>query len=308
MIVMHQNHHVGGTLSDKMDHSFVADADGQMLAGYIEDKTRQWWWLPANAPDKNTWITAAFSEWSKIRPEIFPAHAVWTERPQWQTMEERKAVEDLRNMREERDRALADFSQRERILTDQYERARSEADRTERRLLTAQGTDLVDEVKAALEEIGFKVWNADEEFAVKGDLLEDLRIEDPDTPGWISLAEVRGYAGGAKVSDFQRIGRFVERYVRMEGKPPSARWYIVNYSLNMDPSARPMVFAGNAEDVSLFSDAGGLVIDTRLLFAICDQVRIGAVESQIARQSLRQARGIASLPIPRADERPPGYP
>jgi hypothetical protein len=198
MVVMHQNHHVGGTLSDKMDHSFAADADGQMLAGYIEDKTRQWWWLPANAPDKNTWITAAFSEWSKIWPEIFPAHAVWTERPQWQTMEERKAVEDLRNMREERDRALADFSQRERILTDQYERARSEADRTERRLLTAQGTDLVDEVKAALEEIGFKVWNADEEFAVKGDLLEDLRIEDPDTPGWISLAEVRGYAGGAK--------------------------------------------------------------------------------------------------------------
>ncbi len=296
MVVGHYIMGVGKTLSDKMNNPFVTDADGQMLAGYIEVNNRQWWWLPDNAPDKNTWITSAFGEWSKILPEKFPVHAVWTERPQWQIMEERKAVEDLRNMREERDRVLADFSQRERMLIEQYEHARSEADRAERRLLTAQGADLVDGVKAALEEIGFKVRDADKEFAVKGDLLEDLRVEDPDVQGWISLTEVRGYAGGAKVSDLQRIGRFVERYVHIEGKIPSARWYIVNYSLNTDPSGRPIVLAGSTEDVSIFSDAGGLVIDTRVLFTICDQVPTGVMEPQIARQSLREARGIMGLP------------
>lgn len=123
-------------------------------------------------------------------------------------------------------------------------------------------------------------------------MLEDLRIQDSTNDGWIALAEVRGYASGAKVSDFQRIGRFAEHYIRTAGKEPSARWYIVNHNLNMDPSARPAVLAGSVEDITIFGESGGLVIDTRVLFAIRDQVRAGIAEPENARQAIREATGI----------------
>lgn len=163
-------------------------------------------------------------------------------------------------------------------------------------MLTAQGGELVTEVQAALEEIGFRVVDVDETQAPTGTLLEDLRIEDPGVNNWISLAEVRGYTGGAKVNDLQRIGRFVEHYIRTTGQPPSARWYIVNHNLNMDPSARPPVLAGGAEDVAIFEDADGLVIDTRVPFIVRDQVRTGAVELETARRMLREAKGILRWP------------
>ena len=271
---------------------FIVDGDRQPLAGSITVHDHEWWWLPGNTPDKNVWVVTALSEWSKSDPEKFPPDPVWIERPQWQTKEERDATSELKAMREKRDRLLAELESREQELTQKYTESRREADRCERRLLTAQGNSLVEEVQAALKEIGFNVRDVDVDQAPKGTLLEDLRIEDPSDSGWISLAEVRGYTGGAKVSDLQRIGRFVEHYIRTEGKAPSARWYIVNHNLNMDPSARPPVLAGSAEDVSIFADANGLVIDTRILFKIRDQVQVRMVEPEAARQSLREEKGI----------------
>jgi hypothetical protein len=277
---------------------FVMDADGRPLAGFIKLRSREWWWLPEETPNKDMWVAAALSEWSKSDPEKFPPEPIWVKRPQWQTKKERDAASTLETLREERDRVLADLQRREQELARQYEDSRREADRRDRRLLTAQGDALVEEVHASLEEIGFKVQDMDVEQAPKGILLEDLRVEDPVDNDWIALAEVRGYAGGAKVSDFQRIGRFVEHYIRTEGRAPSARWYIVNHNLNTDPSARPSVLAGGAEDVSIFESAGGLVIDTRILFTIRDQVRTGTLELEAARRSIRDAKGILRLPSP----------
>lgn len=275
---------------------FIVDADGHPLAGRVLLPGREWWWLPDETSNKEMWIAAAFSEWSKTDPDKFPPDPIWVERPQWQTKAEREAISSLTSLREERARVLADLDKRELELVQQYEGMRREADQRERRLLTAQGNDLVQEVQAALEEIGFKVQDVDVEQAPKGTLLEDLRIEDAEASDWIALAEVRGYTGGAKVSDLQRIGRFVEHYIRAEKKGPSARWYIVNHNLKMDPSARPPVLGGGAEDVAIFEDAGGLIIDTRVLFTIREQVRTGAVERAAARQSIRDAKGILRYP------------
>lgn len=147
---------------------FIMDADRRPLAGSIELGGREWWWLPRETPNKDMWIATALSEWSKSDPTKFPAEPIWVDRPQWQTKNERDALLTLDLLRQERDRVIADLLQREQELTRKYDDSRREADRRERRLLTAQGSELVEEVHAALEEIGFKVQEMDVEQVSKG--------------------------------------------------------------------------------------------------------------------------------------------
>jgi hypothetical protein len=270
----------------------LADADNRPLAAIIERDHRQWWWLPAGAPDKPAWIATAFAEWSTVSPDTFPSQPVWATRPQWQTSAERTATADLQAFRERRELLLADMDEEERTLAQELSKVTEAANRTERRLLTGQGDPLVDEVKAALEEFGFEVTNVDADIATKGDLLEDLRVEDSEAPGWISLVEVRGYAGGAKVGDFQRIGRFVERYILAERKSPASRWYIVNQFLDRDPDARPQPPLSNSSDVQIFAESGGLVIDTRALFQELNEARTFPEKKMHIRQNLRDSTGI----------------
>jgi len=269
---------------------FLVDVDEKPLAGRILCGTREWWWLPEN-PDPSAWITVALTQWSETDPKSFPQKPVWVSRPVWQTPEELEHAARFEHFREEQSRLLSELGQREASYLQTSEELRKRADHAERRLLTCQGDDLRDEVKLALEEIGFDVTNVDQDIARKGDLLEDLRVTDPRAPGWISLVEVRGYAGGAKLGDLQRIGRFVERYIRKEGDAPSARWYIVNHHIDQDPSTRPMPLVSNPEEVEIFAETGGLVIDTRMLFTIGNNVRSGSLEAEAARLSMRQSSG-----------------
>jgi hypothetical protein len=295
-LVIMQNVMATGGLPLDVIRPFVMDGDYLPLAGSVNIHKREWWWLPDTTLDKNGWVVVALKEWSKSDPAKFPADPVWTERPEWQTKNERDAATRLQEFRDERERVFAEFELREKALSEEYDESHRDANRHERRLLMAQGKELVAEVQKALEDIGFEVQDVDAEQAPKGILLEDLRVEEPDDTDWISLAEVRGYGTGAKASDLQRIGRFVEHYIRTEQRAPSARWYIVNHNLDSDPAARPPVLAGSKEDVAIFAEAGGLVIDTRVLFVIRDAVRSGAVEPEVARQWLCKARGIMKWP------------
>lgn len=111
----------------KVIHPFIADADGRPLAGQIKVSGQEWWWLPADAPDKDIWIVTAFHEWSNSDPSRFPPEPVWVQRSEWQTKEERNAVSALEELREEQSKVLADFQTREQDLTRQYEESRGEA-------------------------------------------------------------------------------------------------------------------------------------------------------------------------------------
>jgi hypothetical protein len=293
-VVTQINMHSLNIVSSDVIHPFVSDADGLPLAARIDVGVQEIWWLPAETPDKPRWILAAFNEWSKSDPGGFPPDPLWIDRPKWQTQAERQAASDLAALEKERDTVLAELQKREIDLVRRLEESRLDADQRDRRLLTAQGNQLVEEVKAALEEIGFIVQDVDAEQAPKGILLEDLRVQDREATNWIALAEVRGYSGGAKVNDFQRIGRFVEHYIRTEGKEPSARWYIVNHNLNTDPDTRLAVLTGASEDVAIFAQSAGLVIDTRVLFVIRDEVRTGIAEQVAAKQHIRDSKGILS--------------
>jgi hypothetical protein len=161
--------------------------------------------------------------------------------------------------------------------------------------LTAQGDDLKAAVADALVELGFVVADADTTTAKPGDLLEDLRVTIVGDASWICLAEVRGYEhGGAKTSDLGRIGRFRERFVRKRGTPPTCCWYIVNQFAETDPSTRPVPLVSNPDDVAIFGEADGAVIDTRVLFGMLADLHAGTLAVDEARETLREARGRVS--------------
>ena len=223
--------------------------------------------------------------------------AGWRTRPAWATLREATVRADLAVLRGERQRLLADLDARETALRSAETGAIAAADAGPRRLLTAQGAKLVDAVIDALETLGYVVENVDnEDTGVSGQpKVEDLRLKDPDEPERTNITEVRGYTGGAKVSDLQRIARFAALQVVRTGVLPTTRWYVVNQFLNTDPDTRRRPLAGSEDDLAVFAEDGGLVIDTRDLFLLARRVDDGEMSTSAARLLLRRAAGVLHM-------------
>jgi hypothetical protein len=275
---------------------FLEDADHFFLAGcYLHPQTySRWWWLPADIDDPARWVAAALADWRDADRDKFPSGPSWRESEAWATPAELKFRERATALQEELDKFIHDIEQRQAEIIREQEEAFVRANNGDRRLITAQGDDLVDEVQAALEEIGFIVTNVDRDIASEGDRREDLRVQDPDNLDWVAIVEVRGYKRGAQLTDLLRIGRFVARYVEETGKIPAASWYVVNHNLSQDPAVRPSPLASNPSEVSTFADGGGLIIDSRFLFRMRMKVQSGSIEPQLARAVFSSSTGILS--------------
>jgi hypothetical protein len=179
----------------------------------------------------------------------------------------------------------------EGALTD----ARHRADASERRLLLSSGDELVAAVAAALNEFGFGVEDRDA-IAEPGKRYEDLRLTDPDAPGWEAIVEVKGNKGGAKAGDLAALGRHATHYAVVEGRAPDAQWYVVSQNVGQDPGTRQPVFATNQEDLDGLADAPGLALDTSVLFLILMAVRRGDLDPANVRERLRTTRGRVEPP------------
>lgn len=130
-------------------------------------------------------------------------------------------------------------------------------------------------------------------------------MRDPDDPAWTNITEVRGYKAGAKVSDLQRLARFAALHAVRTGSIPVSRWYVVNQFFDDDPETRRSL-AGSEDDLAVFGEDGGLIMDTRELFSLQRLVDDGTVAPAQARALLRQARGaLASADLPIPDPAPP---
>ncbi len=255
--------------------------------------------LPAGS-EIVAWTRAAVAVWSEIAPERFPAPPAWEHTERWMTSGERRRVKELEAVDSEWQEVQAGFAKRRAAAEEELLQARARADAHQRRLLVAQGDDLVAAVTEALETIGFEVRNMDEVWP-ENDRREDLRVTARDHPGWNAIVEVRGYVRGAKQSDLLRIsGRFVPRYMEDEGKAPSSAWYIVNHDVGRDPSQRDRVLAGNEAEITEFANgvAAGLVVDTVTLFDVLIAVEAGAIDASAVRAALTGQKGIFQLALP----------
>jgi len=197
----------------QVEQPFIYDGDRNVLAGAFvrPASSARWWWLPGGIEAPERWVAAALADWTHLDAEKFPASPQWQDRQEWQTPAEIDLASKIQAMRDKYKAVLDELAQEELNLGAEMERMVAEANATARRLLTAQGDELVDEVQAAFEELGFTVRNVDKEIANPGDRREDLRITDPDRAAWIAIVEVRGYKRGAQVNDLLRISRFVTR-------------------------------------------------------------------------------------------------
>jgi hypothetical protein len=72
---------------------------------------------------------------------------------------------------------------------------------------------------------------------------------------------------------------------------PDRTWYVVNHFAASDPATRPLALASNPEDVEIFGNSGGAIIESRLLFDMLADVDTGSLTTDEARATLRDARG-----------------
>lgn len=281
------------TLPGAVYDTWIADPDGNFIAGAFQRSGGGWCWaIPVVPANPQLWLAAAMSDWSQRTPDRVPPEPTWQKRAQWLTAREKRVQQSLSALRVRRDSLLEAIAREESDMLAEQRDANIAAESGPRRLITSQGPTLVDAVIDALRSLGFVVVDADKELAEGEPKLEDLRLTDPEVTEWQCMAEVKGYAGGAKTRDLQQIARFVAMGLERGRRRPDSQWYIVNQFLGEDPDGRSVPLSGAGEDVLLFARDGGLVVDTRDLFVMAQSVEDGAISRSEARALLRGATGV----------------
>jgi hypothetical protein len=264
---------------------FLETSAGEPIAGAFrrEGGSADCWILPRYA-DVEAWARVAIQEWRKLSPDRFPRE--WFDDARWLTVDEEDVEVSRTKLEADRRDALDAFERRSSELEAHGVEAADRAAKGERRLLTAQGADLVEAVVEALTSIGFEVRDMDLETP-EGDRREDLRINAPGTPTWEVIAEVRGYSGGAQLADLMRLTRFARRYRDEVGRSPDACWYICNQFIGAHPGQRPVMLASNPNETREFrEDLPLALIDTALLFQFLKRLRRRELSPDEARRAL----------------------
>ena len=106
-----------------------------------------------------------------------------------------------------------------------------------RRVLWADGDDLVAAVRDMLTALGFAVRDMDAELRQDEPRREDLRLTLQDVPDWQAIVEVKGYTSGIRTSDTRQIREHRDRYIREEGRYPDLTVWLSNPYRTMDPSS-----------------------------------------------------------------------
>ncbi|MDM7888738.1 hypothetical protein QUG98_09755 [Curtobacterium sp. RHCJP20] len=251
------------------------------------------WALPAETTHHVEWLALVLRLLHDVEPGRFPSEPDWRSRDDWATPEVLSTRAEVRALRIEKERVIADFDQRDAGYLAKLEVQQADAASGALRLLTGQGEDLVAAVAIALESFGFDVADMDDHHDEKtGAKLEDLRVSFATDVGvmWTALVEVKGYGKGAKVND---VGQVVARpalvFFKETGQEPEGLWHIANSFREQDPSTRPKALAGSA-DLTVLAASGGCFIDTRDLFRAWRDVTQGIATAAVVRASLVAAK------------------
>lgn len=290
VVTFHSDRSPRQPAGDAWCRPFVEAGDGSVLAGAFQRRGgTRCWILPRKVADPAAWVALALVQFREVDPERVPALPGWWERPEWATPEQELARCAAHDLQVERELLLADLDSRILAAREQIRLADDAAATGMSRLLTADGEDLARAVQTGLERFGFEVEDMDDRFLI-GDRREDLRVRDPDHPGWEAIVEVKGYGRGAAVNDLSRLTRWTVRYLQDEGRLPDARWHVVNAFRGLDPAARPVPLP-NDDDLRDFVEDAGVLIDTRDLFTAWRAVENGAIEPEQVRKALRSTHG-----------------
>lgn len=254
------------------------DESGESLGGRV-------WFLPAEVANPAAWVRMALREFSELDPERVPSAPDWWADEEWNTPRQMVARQNVKNLESTRDAQLVSINSQIQSARLEINFADSEAQQGMLRLLTQDGDELSDAVKEVLAAFGLYVKDMDEIYP-PGDRLEDLQIEMSEHPDWIALVEIKGYSNGARVTDLAKLERHASRFANSNGgRLPDAKWQVVNAFKGISPSARPNAIPNDDELID-FHNNGGMLIDTRDLFAAWRTVQSGLTDPSVIRQSL----------------------
>jgi hypothetical protein len=254
------------------------------------------WLLPLDLlGDLKAWLVAAFREWHQLYPKRFPAVADWSRAADWATLAEADLMRQIREADEALEKARAEHEATVAALEDALSVARADGDAYERALLTGTGTPLEVAVAGALTELGFIVQNMDDVWPPDA-RREDFRITDPDEPGWLTLGEAKGFTKGVSESGLMNLMKYTTMYTSEEKRTPQRQWYLANHFLREDPATRPRALNGRDDVIAAFAGAGGLLIDTRDLFALLLDARQHPERHSAIRALMRAQTGRFARP------------
>lgn len=284
-----------GAPSFRLRPLLFGPSDDILAATYERSSEASVWLLPLDLiGDLRAWLVAAFHEWHQLYPKRFPAVADWTRAADWATPTEADLLRQIREAEDALERARSEHETTVAALDEALATARADGDAYERALLTGTGGALELAVSRALTELGFEVRNMDEVWP-EGARREDFRISDPDVPGWLALGEAKGFSKGVAESGLMNLMKYAALYASEEQRTPERQWYLVNHFLREDPATRPQTLNGRDDVIEAFAGAGGLVIDTRDLFATLFQARRHPQDMPAIRRSLRAQTGRFTL-------------
>jgi hypothetical protein len=226
-------------------------------------------WLPNQVFDQASWVELITLVWAESDRERFPSFGDWTHDPEWMVREEEEIVDRVKYIEAEKHKLIVQLDKELAELSLALAEKQLEANHGRRRLITAQGDDLVQEVSKVFREIGFDVELLDQELASNQSRREDIRLRIPQNNDWEAIVEVRGYARSVgQTADLQRLGRFAMLFYKEKGRYPNKKLYVVNGELELSPSLRQDPLAPAKEDLETFAEDGGLVISTLDLFKV----------------------------------------
>jgi len=221
-------------------------------------------WFPSLDKNLSAWVELLVTEWAQTDKDAFPYFRDWTESREWMVAEEEEILSKIEDLKKKKQETVNKIDKQISELSTSLATAKLNANKGRRRLITAQGPELVDEVMKALNEIGFKVMPVDDQIADNKRKREDLRLSHSGKMGekWNAIVEVRGYARSAgKTDDLQRLGQFAKLYQKETGQFPDKLIYIVNGQLELtQPSQRQEPLAPQPDDLEVFSDSDGILI------------------------------------------------
>ena len=153
----------------------------------------------------------------------------------WYTPEEKEVARRIEKVGREVERLQI----KQECLQAELVQLGEEADRGIRRIIWADGDDLVESVRKVLSDLGFDVQDMDSAVEPGQPKREDFRLTHDQHTNWEAIVEVKGYMKGTRTNDARQIREHRERYIVEEGKRPDLTLWIANPYRTTDPSTRP---------------------------------------------------------------------
>jgi len=219
-------------------------------------------WLPFVDANQSAWVNVILTQWAQSDKDAFPSFGEWMDSPEWMVPEEKQILSQIQTLEQKKQESMIEIDNKIGELTTELAIVKANVNKGQRRLITAQGDELVDEVAKTLKDIGFNVTLVDQ-LVGKKPKREDLRLRHLGKGGeeWNAIVEVRGYSrSGGTTADLLRLGRFADLYKKEIGQAPDKRIYIVNSELELLPSQRQEPLASATEDLQIFSESSGILI------------------------------------------------